>query len=303
MGHGMSFSTAKGIIVVGGADSERCYSDVFRFAWDPQRRVLQQSALPSLPAPLAFMSGAKVGEVLYLTGGQHRTQNAPLEPVFWSLDLRQENQPDFRWRKLPAWPGPGRILPVAVRQVHEGREQLFLFSGRIPGVNQPTTLLSDAYVFDPSTGLWKTLGPIGGGEGICVMAGNALTTKEGDILLVGGSRGARFLQLENYDLTLARLRKQSETASPERSAELKATMEEILQKKLSIHQTHTGFSREILRLHPATGTWSTLDPLPFECPVTTLAVPWKEAWVIPSGETQPGVRTPRILRARVRVAP
>lgn len=303
MGHGISFNTSKGVIFVGGADSERCYSDVFRYSWDPERRALRQSTLPSLPAPLAFMSGALVGDILYLTGGQHRTQNAPLEPVFWALDLRRENQPDFTWRKLPPWPGPGRILPVTVSQIHEGHQQLFLFSGRIPGLNQSTTLLSDAYIYDPRTGHWKTLGPIGGNEGICVMAGTALAAENGDILLVGGSRGARFLQLENYDLALASLRQQSEIASPEHASALKAAMEEILQKKLALYQTHTGFSREILRFQPGTASWSRMDPLPFACPVTTLAVRWKESWVIPSGETKPGVRTPQILRARIRVAP
>ncbi|HUS93421.1 MAG TPA: sodium/solute symporter, partial [Phycisphaerae bacterium] len=52
----------------------------------------------------------------------------------------------------------------------------------------------------------------------------------------------------------------------------------------------------VLAYHTITDTWALVGELPAGSQVTTAAVRWGEAVVIPTGEISPGVRTPRVLR-------
>ncbi len=59
---------------------------------------------------------------------------------------------------------------------------------------------------------------------------------------------------------------------------------------------HRGFSRQILRYDQDANRWVVDGELP-AAPVTTPVVLWGERWVIPSGEIQPGVRSPEVWAA------
>ena len=117
MGYGASFSTPDGVICAGGCDGDRCYSDVFILSWDPVGQELSTHFLPSLPGPLAFMGFARVGDTLYVAGGQQATKGYVSTRSFWSLDLaKKSNAAEFRWKVLPPIPGPARVVPVAAAQ-------------------------------------------------------------------------------------------------------------------------------------------------------------------------------------------
>ena len=58
-------------------------------------------------------------------------------------------------------------------------------------------------------------------------------------------------------------------------------------------EEHPGFPRTILTYHIKTDAWKPFGELP-AARVTTSAVKWNEAWVIPSGEARPGVRSPEV---------
>jgi N-acetylneuraminic acid mutarotase len=59
------------------------------------------------------------------------------------------------------------------------------------------------------------------------------------------------------------------------------------------HDRHRGFGREVLRYDPTTGMWAEAGTL--SAPrVTAPCVRWGETWVVPSGESRPGVRSPEV---------
>jgi N-acetylneuraminic acid mutarotase len=58
---------------------------------------------------------------------------------------------------------------------------------------------------------------------------------------------------------------------------------------------HRGFSRAVTRFDPKTGEWAAAGELP-AARVTVPCVVWGGAWVIPSGEARPGVRSPEVWR-------
>ncbi len=297
LGYGVSIATPEGVVCIGGHDADGCRAEVFQLAWDPVAREVRRTALPSLPAPLTFMAGALVGRTIYVAGGQHAMKGAEPTTVFWALDLSRRDVPgDFAWRVLPAWPGPARVLPVAAAQQTPRGEEFFLFSGRAPQPGAPTRLLTDAYAYEPRSGRWRPLPAVGGGDGVCVMGATAAAVGSGEIWILGGDRGDLFRVLEAHDLAIEELRRQRERADASGHAGLDRAIAARVDEKRRIYAAHPGFSREILIFDVARESWRAGGALPQASPVTTEAVRWDEAIVLPSGEIGPGVRTPRVLR-------
>ena len=94
----------------------------------------------------------------------------------------------------------------------------------------------------------------------CLMAGTGVAYGENKILLIGGD-DARYWGQELGD-------------------------------------DHPGFPKDMLYLYDTVAdTWTQAGTLP-QNQVATLAVEWDDALVIPSGEVRPGVRTPKVWRAK-----
>jgi N-acetylneuraminic acid mutarotase len=266
LAYGFSFSTPEGVVCVGGGDAAQCYADVFLLAWDAQKKEVTTTALPPLPAPLAFMAGAQLGSLIYVLGGQREMKPGAPTRTFWSLDLaRRERAGEFKWEELPAWPGPARIVPVAAAL--GGR--VFLLSGREPQPGRAARILTDAFAYDPAARTWRTFTA----PPRAMMAATAAAVGD-EIWVFGGDDGRIFSQLEAFDLGLR---------SPP------AGKREIL-------EAHPGFARDIVAYDPRRDAWRTVARSPEPLPVTTIAVPWGGALVLPSGEVRPGVRTTAVLR-------
>lgn len=298
IGYGVSVSTADGVVCAGGNDADRCYADVFLLSWDPKAREIRRTALPSMPEPLSFMAGALVGNTLYVAGGQHVMKNAVPSSAFWSLDLaKRGDSGEFKWTILPTWPGPARVVPVAAGQRSAKGEEFYLFSGRVQQAGRRTELLSDAFAFDPMTRSWRTLPKIGGGSGASVMAGMAAPVGSDEVLLFGGDRGDLFLELESHDLAIEEARRKLANATTTERSVIERQIEERLTAKRKIYGSHPGFGREVFAYDTRRNAWRVVTRSTVEPQVTTFAVKWGDAVVIPSGEVRPGVRTPKIVRA------
>jgi SSS family transporter len=59
---------------------------------------------------------------------------------------------------------------------------------------------------------------------------------------------------------------------------------------------HKGFPRRVLAYHTITDTWVTMGGAPFSL-VTTSMTPWDGGFVITSGESEPGIRSPDVWKA------
>ena len=80
--YGVTISTEKGLICVGGATATHSLSDVFLLSL--QKDVLKKDTLPSLPATIDNMAGALVGHSLYIVGGN---VNGIPSSAMYMLDL------------------------------------------------------------------------------------------------------------------------------------------------------------------------------------------------------------------------
>ena len=151
LGYGVSVTVERGVVCIGGSDSQRHYADVFLLEWRDGR--IATTALPPLPKPCANACGALVGKVIYVAGGIERPDATTAMKTFWKLDLAATEP---QWETLTPWPGPERMLAVAGNV----GDSFCIFSGAklTPDADGKAVreFLRDAYRFTPGKG-WTRL--------------------------------------------------------------------------------------------------------------------------------------------------
>ena len=106
--YGISITTDKGLLCIGGGDSEKHVADVFQLEW--KGGEIRTTTLPSLPKPCAFGSGVRVDNTVYVAGGIEKPSATRAMKNFWSLNLKKTSE---GWQEHSPWPGPARMLAVA----------------------------------------------------------------------------------------------------------------------------------------------------------------------------------------------
>jgi cyclically-permuted mutarotase family protein len=270
LAYGASVVWKDRLIGLGGNDANRRYADVFTLTWDTATRQLRTEPLPPLPQPLDNLSAAILGDELYVFGGE--SDQGPVKSLYM-LNLLN---PKSGWQSLADLPGPARAFTALVALSGAESSGLFVLGGR-QTIDKQTTVLNDAYQYDPKRDRWVRLPdlPVG------VAAHAALDLGTNRLVLFGGDDGVRLRQIEALNNQIAR--------QPD-SAE-KATW---IAQRNELQTNHPGFRREIWQFRTDTRRWSILGRMPFPAPVTTTAVRWDNAFVLPSGEVSPGIRTPAV---------
>jgi N-acetylneuraminate epimerase len=183
LGYGVSISTDKGLLCIGGSDATGHHAEVWLLQW--QDGFLKCLPYPPLPEPCANACGVKIGDFVYVCGGISTPLATSASSGFWRLDLRHL---EIGWQNLPPCPGPARMLASA----GASGETFFLIGGAslksAPDGSPERIWLRDAYAYHPSTG-WR---PIHDTPAISVAApGPMPTLADGSILLLGGDDGSQ----------------------------------------------------------------------------------------------------------------
>lgn len=180
LGYGVSVTTPRGVLCIGGAGPERHHADCFLLRWDGKTLAIDKA--PSLPRPCANLCGALVGDCVYVAGGSEAPNSTRCLKTLWRLDLKRAAA---RWEELPAWPGPARMLAVAAG--HDGA--FFLLSGTDLSADadgKPVRrYLRDAYRYDPGKG-WRQLADL---PRPTVAAPSPAPLVAGRLLIVSGDDG------------------------------------------------------------------------------------------------------------------
>lgn len=139
MANGIAVSTDRGLLCLGGENSQSKSNEVFLIKWDPASKNLEiDRSFPPIPEKCSHLGGASFGNSVFVAGGDGET----VGNNFWFLDL---SAPDLSWKTLPAWPGPPRSGARLIRQSNGEREVLYLMGGK-----NGDTYLQDAYRHDPN---------------------------------------------------------------------------------------------------------------------------------------------------------
>jgi solute:Na+ symporter, SSS family len=286
LGYGVSITLPDGVLFIGGANSDGVFSEVFQARIQGPQDDLVFIDWPELPVPLTNMTGALVGNTIFIAGGQEQLAEPAATNHFFSLDTKN---PERGWIKRSPWPGPSRSFSVSAAQ-NDGFDAVFyLFSGRNYGPDRPLEILKDGYEYNPRLDRWKRLdGP--DGPDFPLMAGLAFASGQNHIILIGGDDGSLMIRQKYLEAEIDRLTLGGGVAEDALNGRVDSL------NALILHQlnNHPGFRRDILYYHTITNTLVKAGEAPFPFPVTTNVVKAEGRYFITSGEARPGVRTPDV---------
>ncbi|WP_438479737.1 hypothetical protein [Oleiharenicola lentus] len=150
-GYSAVVSTARGVLVIGGENAARTFSDCLLLRWTGDRVVIDHAA--ELPSPLTSPVAEVLAGKVYLAGGYGSATPRESTATFLSLDLSTEKS---GWQPLPAWPGPTRAQAVMAAV----DDSVFLISGlelkSSGAAGSAPHYLTDAYRYRPGSG-WEKL--------------------------------------------------------------------------------------------------------------------------------------------------
>ncbi|MBM4095645.1 MAG: hypothetical protein FJ261_02600 [Planctomycetes bacterium] len=156
LAYGVSATWRDTVVVAGGETRAgekpiSCVPTVWTIA--PGNDGLDFTPLPSLPSPVAYAAGTVVGDRLIVAGGVMAPAATKALNAVWMLEL---SHPSKGWKKLPEFPGAGRILATCAAIGSD----FFLMGGAeiLPdGEGKPARrYLKDAWRLDAS-GTWHRL--------------------------------------------------------------------------------------------------------------------------------------------------
>lgn len=276
LAYSANVSFQNGFITVGGEDYIGAIPHVSYWLWDEKNSNLVESKFPDLPKPLTNTAAAILNNHLYVMGGEN--QDGPSDAV-WFLDLIQK---DKGWQSGPSLPLATSHASAVVQADGEGM-QLFLIGGRSKTPSGVSDLYNQVLCLNIKEQKWISKSPItlNKQEIPALSAASAATSGSTYILIFGGDDGQVFHQIETYDQKIHLAKSEEEKAA-------------LRFKKNELVKNHKGFNKNVLLYNTITDSWTKLEDLPYS-PVTTTAVKWQDHIIIPSGEIQPGVRTPTIL--------
>jgi len=141
IGYGTGISIREGLLVIGGANSERHFPDCYLLTLVDGELITKP--YPFLPRPLAYAAGALCGSKVIIAGGTEKPDATAASSSAYALDLANLTG---GWKELPLWGGSGRMLAQAA-----GIKDTFFLFGGFTLKNGPKGLvreyLSDCYAF------------------------------------------------------------------------------------------------------------------------------------------------------------
>ena len=183
LAYGVSVTTPRGVLCVGGSDSDRHYADCFLLRFEGGQVITEP--MPVLPRPLANMAGALIGNKIYMIGGTHAPADTTASNALLVLDLSQLEQ---GWKQSATFPGLGRILPV----VGTKAGALYVLSGAslaADAAGKPVrTYLRDAWRLDAG-GAWTRLADLP--RAAVAAPSPAPTVGESHLFVIGGDDGTK----------------------------------------------------------------------------------------------------------------
>jgi cyclically-permuted mutarotase family protein len=273
MAYSACVSTDQGLISIGGEDLDSPINDVFLFSF--QDGIVNRTSYPGLPVATSSAGAALIGQTVFVVGG---LTSKGATSAFYSFDL---NQPEKGWRILPE-------LPIAlshgvVVSQNDGKETCIYIIGGRNKTSEVSTFYSSVWKYTPSKQKWEQEGDIiSDGKPLGLSAGTGIALGSDQIFLFGGDPGIFFNRTERMNNAI-------EKASGEDERQ------KLWNEKDAMLSNHPGFSKDILTFNTISKTWTKMDQIAGESPVTTTAFMWNTKVVIPSGEVRPGIRTPNLI--------
>lgn len=272
---GVSATTARGIVCVGGTDGRRDLAEAFLMAWDPAAGDVTFAPLPRLPKTIRMGVGAGWRTQVLIACGE---QGGAPSNGFWHLDL---DRPDAGWTELPPLPGLPRSQPVGAIALRGAQGPAFyVFGGGGAAHDGTLAALTDGYSFDlaaGASGAWRPAAPVqpvGSPKPISLLGGSACGL--GSVIICAGG-----FDKEVWDEAVRELGRL-------RGEELAAYRRDYLTRPVADYR----WNRRLLVYDAAADVWASADEVPEARCGAAMAVLPGGVLIIASGEDKPGSRSP-----------
>ena len=181
-GYGVSLTTPEGVVLIGGGDATRHFSEVWLLTLAADGTPTFRN-LPELPTGLAQMSAALVGRKIHLCGGIERADATTATNAHRMLDL---DALEKGWQTLPELPAAGRILATAAA-LHDDFYFMAGSSLAPDAAGKPQrTLMRDVWKF--ADGKWTRLADL---PNVLVASGSPAPIAGNSVFLVSGDDGSQ----------------------------------------------------------------------------------------------------------------
>ncbi|MDD4017043.1 MAG: sodium/solute symporter [Kiritimatiellae bacterium] len=283
---GMSATTPRGVVCIGGSAEGKSTSRVFLLTWDAAQKQAVETALPDFPCGVRLGAAASKDNRVYAVGGEY---DGALPSDVWTLDL---DAPQAGWSPLPPLPGAkGRMETVAfVQNGDQKRKFLYVIGGYAKNAEGLIQSLTDGYAYDLArpavSGRWHPMSsacPKGSDAPAWPLIGaGCVTVGDQHALVFGGLDAAYFDENQRRMVSLT-----GEALEAQRIAYQSVTPE------------RNRWNRNVLAYHTVTDRWFVLGTLPFPPVIGGAVVKRGDGGVLlASGEIQAGIRTPACTAGR-----
>ena len=188
IGYGANVSTEEGVVCIGGNDSRQIFSACFLLRWNAESQSVTQTELPELPVPLAYGQACRVGDSIYVAGGQTDANLSSAVQNMWSLDFARAIAGDqVQWEQLPKWPAPPRAFNITVTQNNGFEDCIYIIGGRYQSGDE-IVFLDDCWEYNPRRKTWKEKASLPQ----AVTAGTGINYGQSHILVLSGDNGSLF---------------------------------------------------------------------------------------------------------------
>jgi len=294
--YGASVSLPDGLLCIGGNGSTQAYSEVFLLKWKDETGTLEVEQWPPLPFPLSQMGAALIDQIVYVAGGLALGQEAN---SFLSLDLSKRGSEQFNWEVREDFPGQARIQPVVVAQNSAEEKRLYLISGSsYPDREEEPLISADGLQYSPRTDTWSPVAGIApaGLDAFSLHGADAVPLGMNHILFTGGVHRSTFHQAWKREKLGKLAMEKGDSAAIQDFADWKYAY-------LSHDPAWYRFNREVLVYHTITDSWTVGDHYPYPAPAGAKLVAHEGGWMVISGETMPGIRSPKVYRGELSPEP
>ncbi len=268
-------STPLGVVMAGGENQDGFSRKAWLMQWDKAKNQVQITPLPDLPLALSAATIAASGNIVYLAGGQ---SDEGTSARFFRLDI---GSPGNDWAELPPMPIP-LAYTVILAQSDGSNPCLYLVGGRKSNPNGISDISKAVFCFNIQKQTWAKKKDLP----YPLSASTGVATGATYLLLFSGDKGEVFTRSEQL---IAAIAKEQDPVQ----------LDSLTRQRISLMESHPGFSREVLLYNTVTDVWSSTTPSPFPGQVTTQAVKWGEQIYLPMGEIRAGVRTADITSAKI----
>jgi sialate O-acetylesterase len=288
VGYGVSITLPNGILCIGGCNNDHKFSDVLLLKWDKQRQRLVIQSFPSLPLAFDNMTGAKVGNYVYIAGGN---ANGIPSNLCFRLNLHQI---DHGWEQLPSYPEMPRVQPVAVAQQLNGEACFFLLGGYTPYSDSiQGEVNTNGYVFIPSLNRWRRIkSPYLFNQDLSIAGGIGMAFQNRYIIWFGGVNKTIF----QYGLLIDHQLMEAKVARNE--SEVKR--HSFQQKNYLSHDVQWyQYNPDVMIYDVKLKKWECLGQSGHAARAGCALITYKNGFIIVGGEIKPGIRSANVYQGHI----